>query len=139
MFGVGTKLKESIFKSNNQINSTVTTRTWVLSKEWIITWPNTRLAYEWKNDGGTRLFEWYMLFFRVRGYYIVLTKIKAMSLCLFWLFEEMLSMQFFWNIQRRVKYPIRRWWHKTLLDEIWTQAYSEPLQASKMECFCANS
>ena len=31
--------------------------------------------------------------------YIVLTKIKAMSLCLFWVFEEMLSMQFFWNIQ----------------------------------------
>ena len=26
-FGLGTKLKESIFKSNNQINSTVTTRT----------------------------------------------------------------------------------------------------------------
>ena len=26
LFGVGTKLKESIFKSNNQINSTVTTR-----------------------------------------------------------------------------------------------------------------
>ena len=25
-FGVGTKLKESIFKSNNKINSTVTTR-----------------------------------------------------------------------------------------------------------------
>ena len=29
---------------------------------------------------GTRLFEWQMLFFRVRGYYIVLTRIKAMSL-----------------------------------------------------------
>ena len=42
LFGVGTKLKESIFKSNNQINSTVTTR--VLSKEWIITWPNTGLV-----------------------------------------------------------------------------------------------
>ena len=27
LFGLGTKLKESIFKSNNQINSTVTTRT----------------------------------------------------------------------------------------------------------------
>ena len=30
-FGVGTKLKESIFKSNNQIDFTVTTRTLVLS------------------------------------------------------------------------------------------------------------
>ena len=30
-FSVGTKLKESIFKSNNQIDSTVTTGTWVMS------------------------------------------------------------------------------------------------------------
>ena len=29
-----TKLKESIFKNNRQINSTVTTRTWVLPTEW---------------------------------------------------------------------------------------------------------
>ena len=38
---------------------------------------------------------------------------------------------------RNSKYPIRRllWWHKKLLDSMWTQAYSEPLQASKMECF----
>ena len=27
LFGVGTKLKENVFKSNSQINSTVTTRT----------------------------------------------------------------------------------------------------------------
>ena len=27
-------------------------------------------------------------------------------------------------------------WHKTLPVAIWTQAYSEPLQAFKMECFC---
>ena len=46
LFGVGTKLKESIFKSNNQIISTVTTRTWVLSKEWIRTWQNTGLVSE---------------------------------------------------------------------------------------------
>ena len=30
LFGVWIKLKESIFKNNHQINSTVTTRTWVL-------------------------------------------------------------------------------------------------------------
>ena len=58
LFGVGTKLKKGIFKSNNQNNYTVTTRTWVLSKEWIIMWPNTELVYELKNDGGTRLSEW---------------------------------------------------------------------------------
>ena len=46
LFDVGAKLKESIFKSNNQINSYVTTRTWVLSKEWIRTWPNTGLVSE---------------------------------------------------------------------------------------------
>ena len=28
LFDVGTKLKENIFKSNNQISSTVVTRTW---------------------------------------------------------------------------------------------------------------
>ena len=28
LLGVSTKLKENIFKKNNQINSTVTTRTW---------------------------------------------------------------------------------------------------------------
>ena len=33
-FGLGTKLKESIFNNNNQINSIVTTRTWVLPTEW---------------------------------------------------------------------------------------------------------
>ena len=33
LFGLGTKLKQIIFKSNNQINSTVSNRTWVLSKE----------------------------------------------------------------------------------------------------------
>ena len=42
--GVGTKLKESIFENNNQINSTVTTRTLVLSTEWTRMWPNTRLS-----------------------------------------------------------------------------------------------
>ena len=45
-----------------------------------------------------------MLFFKVRGYCIILTKIEAMSLYVFWLFEEMLSMQFFWNIQRKANY-----------------------------------
>ena len=35
LFSVGTKLKESIFKDNSQINSTVTTRTCVLSTDWI--------------------------------------------------------------------------------------------------------
>ena len=58
LFGFEAKLKESILKSNDQINSTVTTKTWVLSKEWIITWPNTGLVYELTNGDGTRLFEW---------------------------------------------------------------------------------
>ena len=50
----------------------------------------------------------------------------------------------FWNIgqiilelSRNSKYPIGclLWWHKMLPGAIWTQTYSEPLQASKMECF----
>ena len=42
---------------------------------------------------------------------------------------------------RNLKYPIRcfLWWHKKLPGAIWTQTYSEPLQACKMECFCVNS
>ena len=44
LFYLGTKLKKNIFKSHNQMNSTVTTRTWVLSKEWIRTWPKTGLV-----------------------------------------------------------------------------------------------
>ena len=42
LFGLGTKLKESAFKNNNQVNSIVATRTWVLSTEWIITWLSRR-------------------------------------------------------------------------------------------------
>ena len=42
---------------------------------------------------------------------------------------------------RNSKYPIwcLLWWHKTLSATIWTQAHSEPLQASKMECLCEMS
>ena len=38
LLDVGTKLKNNIFKNNNQISSTVTTRMWVLSTEWTRTW-----------------------------------------------------------------------------------------------------
>ena len=46
LFGIGTKSKESVFKSDNQINSTGTTRTWVLSKKWITKLINTGLVPE---------------------------------------------------------------------------------------------
>ena len=137
LFDVGTKLKESTFKSNNQINFTVTTRTWILSKEFVRTWPNTGLV------SNETLFQWQMLFFRVCGCCIELTKIKAMSLCLCQcnfsgIFE---GRQVIPKPYRNSKYHVRRllWWHKTLLDAIWAQAYSEPLKASQMESFCANS
>ena len=42
------KLKESIFKNNNQINYTVTTTTWVLSTEWSRTWSSKGLVLKWK-------------------------------------------------------------------------------------------
>ena len=76
----------------------------VLSTEWIRTWPSTGLVSELKNSGGPRLFEW-QLFFRVRWYSIVLIKKNAMSLCLFWLLEEILSMQIFLNIPKKADYP----------------------------------
>ena len=75
---------------------------------------------------------------------IVLTKIKAMSLSLFWLFEELLSMQFFWNTQRKKNYP------RAIFFEIFYQIFVMITQkiircnlnagvfktsSSKMECF----
>ena len=57
LFGVGKKLKESIFKNNNQISSTLTTKTWVLPAEWIRTWWSSVLVPKWKNVGGPRLFQ----------------------------------------------------------------------------------
>ena len=94
-----------LFKNNNQINSTVTVRPWALLTKWIRTWSSTGLISEWKNGGGRRLFEWWILFSRVRGYCILLTKTQAISLYLLWLFEGMFSMQFFWNIQRKANCP----------------------------------
>ena len=38
---VAAKLKDSIFKNNNQIKSTVTTKTWVLSTKWARAGPVT--------------------------------------------------------------------------------------------------
>ena len=46
LFSIWAKLKRSIIKNNNQINSTVTTRTWVFLKVWIRTFPSTRLISE---------------------------------------------------------------------------------------------
>ena len=42
------------------------------------------------------------------------------------------------ELGRNLKYHIRclLWWHKTLLGTIWTQTYSQPIQTSKMECYC---
>ena len=85
LFGVWSKLKESIFKNNNQINFTVTTRIGVFSKEWTRAFASTRLVSEWKN--GLRLlkcsmFRCWMLFFRMHGCFITLTRMKSMSLYL---------------------------------------------------------
>ena len=82
LFGVWTKLNESIFKNNNQTNSTLTNRTRVFSTGWTRTFSRTRLVSEWKNGVGPRLFKWSMLFFKMREFCIILTKMKAMSLCL---------------------------------------------------------
>ena len=55
LFGVWRKLKESIFKNSNQINSTVTTRTLIFLKGWTRVSPSTRLVCEWKSCAGPRL------------------------------------------------------------------------------------
>ena len=88
--GAATKLKKSIFKNNNQIKYTVTTRTWFCQKnepergQLQGLYPDEKMV-------GPRFFEWQMLFFRVQGYCIILTKMKATSLCLFQFFEDIVN------------------------------------------------
>ena len=82
LFGVVTKLKKTIFKKNNQISSTITVKTLVLSTEWTRTWPSVGIRM--KNGGGC--LNGRCCYLGCEGYFIVLTKVKAMSLCLFWLF-----------------------------------------------------
>ena len=84
LFGVWIKLKKNLFKNNNQTNSTVTTRTGFFSKGWTRAFPSTRLVSEWKNGGGSRLlkcsmFRCKMLFFRMHGCCIILTKMKSIA------------------------------------------------------------
>ena len=126
LFRVGTKLKESILKNNNQINYTVTMRAWDFSTEWTRTLPSTGLVFEWKNVSGPRLCKWYMLFFKVCRNCIVLKKIKAMSQlfkksyqCNFC--EIFKGRQIIFKPCRNLKYAIRclLWWHRALAGAIW--------------------
>ena len=94
-------LKESIFKNYKQINLTVTTTIWFLSTEWVRTWPSTVLVSKWKNSGGHRLLAWQMLLFRVDGYGIALTKIKAISLLLLALQPDVIHATFLEHSKER--------------------------------------
>ena len=126
LFGVWTKLKESIFKSNNRINSTVTTRTWLLSIKWTRTRPVARAWYmNQKMMVPPPFLESWILFFRMRGCCILLTKMKAMSLvslcfskiCCQYSFSEIFKeKQVIPESCRNLKCPIKwlLWWHKTL-------------------------
>ena len=99
------KVERSIFKNNNQINSTVTTRRWVLLTEWTRSQPGAGLVYEWS-----------MLFFRMCWCCIVLTMMKTMSVvslsfskrcyqCSF--FEIFKGRQVILEPCRKLKYPIK--------------------------------
>ena len=79
MFGVGTKLKKTYSRTTKSVP--------LLQLEHGFCQQNGPkhsqvLVSEWKDVGSFILFEWWMMFFRVRGYCIVL-KMKMMSLCLF--------------------------------------------------------
>ena len=125
LFGVWTKLKESIFKSNNQINS-VTTRIWLLSTKWTRTWPGARAWYMNQKMMVPPPLSWMVdLFFRMRGCCIVLTNMKAMNLvslcfskkCCQYTFSEIFKgKQVILEPCRNLKCPIKwlLWWHKTL-------------------------
>ena len=69
--------KLNILKSNNQINSTVTNRAWVLSTYWTRSRSSAGLLCEWKNDGSPCLLERSILFWRMRGCWIILTKMAV--------------------------------------------------------------
>ena len=97
LFSVWTKLKESIFKSNNQINS-VTTRIWLLSTKWTRTWPGARAWYMNQKMmvhppflNGRFVFQNARVSYRINKY-------EGDEFSLSLLFEEMLSIHFFWNI-----------------------------------------
>ena len=105
MFGVRSNAKESIFEKNNQVNFTVTTRTWVLTTKWCRKWLSAGLVSERKNGGSPRLLEWMILFFSMFGYCIILAKIKGVILSLSWLIERISLMQFVLNIQWKADYP----------------------------------
>ena len=85
LFGICAKLKDSIFKNNNQIKSTFTTRTCVFSTGWIRTFSSARLVFEWENGGSPRFIKWLMLFFEMRRSCIILTKMKVMIFFIYYL------------------------------------------------------
>ena len=145
-FGLGTKLKESIFNKNNQINSIVTTRTWVLSTEWTKYRIWILLKKRWWSS-----FVWMVdvVLQSARVLYDInkadgdkpLPLLPFRRFVVNAIFSEIFKgRQSILNSGRNSKYPMRYllWWHKTP-SVIWTEAYSEPLQATKKECFCVNS
>ena len=129
MLGVWTNPKENIFKSNNQINSTVTTRRWALSTEWTRTRSGRGLVYEWKNDGVP--LSWMVnVVLQNAWMFMVLIKMKAMSLVSlsFWkrcyqcrFSETFKGRQVILKPCRKLKCPIKwlLWWHETLPGTIW--------------------
>ena len=146
------KLEENIFENINQISSTVTTRTWVLSTECTRTWPSicNRMKKWW----------WFPLVCFLVDVILqgtwVLYRIKKdegdgdedeacssfSKTCRQLNFSKMFKgRQIILEPFRNSKYPIRclLWWHKILPGAIWTLAYPEPPQTSKCECFYVSS
>ena len=84
-------------------------------------WLNTGLLYEWK--------KWWLYPVVWMGD-VALASSGISKRCYQCNFSGILKgRQIIPEPYRNSKYPIRRLvcWHKTLLDEMWTQAYSEPL------------
>ena len=137
MFSVGTKLKESIFKNKNQINSLVTTRAWVLS----IDGPehgHVQDSYSMQKWWWSS-FVW-MLDVVLQGVWVLYRINKDEGDESLLDFREMLSMQFFWNIQRKANYPsILEISHQMFVMMTQHITTKQLLQTSKMEHVCLNS
>ena len=138
-------VKENIFKSNNQISSAVTTRTWFLSTEWTRTWSSIGIQmkkwwwfpFVWMVDVNGIQCAWILYRFnKDKGN-------DPLPLLAFWrhVVNEVLSEIFKGRLSsshlgtRNI--PSDVCYDDT--EHMMTQAYTEPLETSKRKCFCVNS
>ena len=136
-------MKESLFKNNNQVNSTIRTRTWVLWTKWTRIWLITVLVSEWKNGVCLNgVLKYVRVLYHINKVWWVYAFSSFWKRCCQCNFSEIFKgRQSILKPCKNSKYFIRCLfgWHKKFAGAIWTQAYSQPLQTSSIECFWINT